>query len=54
MQAVLRAVLAGLEDLAWIDHCPAILALHDDPRFPAQREVLRARAAEITRAWDDP
>ncbi len=51
--ALERAVAAGLEDLAWIDPPPALAAVRDDPRCAQQREILRARAAELLRAWDD-
>jgi serine/threonine-protein kinase len=40
----------GLVDWQWIEHCPALAPLRDDPRFERAREVVRARADALAEA----
>jgi eukaryotic-like serine/threonine-protein kinase len=43
LAAVERAVEFGLFDLTWLLRCPPLAPLHDEPRFIALAEQLRAR-----------
>jgi len=43
---VRRAVEDGLFDIVWMDHCPLLAAVREDPEFPA----LRARVAAVASA----
>jgi len=40
----------GLIDLAWIDRCPLLDDMHDDPRWKAVRERVAARVAPVVAA----
>ncbi len=40
----------GLADVEWLERCPALDVLRDEPRFDAVRARTRARAAAI---WTD-
>ena len=51
--ALAGSVAEGLEDLAWIDRCRLLDPLRARPSFEAHREVVSARAAAVTRAWDE-
>jgi len=45
LAALEASVNDGLFDEAWLDRCPALDALRDDPRFARAREEVHARAA---------
>lgn len=40
-------------DLQWLDACPLVAPMHDDPRFAAARTRTAARAAQALRAFED-
>ncbi|HTM19623.1 MAG TPA: hypothetical protein VL172_03920, partial [Kofleriaceae bacterium] len=42
-----QAVEAGLIDLAWLDRCPLLAPLRDQPRFQTARAIVAARVAPI-------
>lgn len=42
-----RAVAAGLIDLAWLDLCPVLAPLRDDPRFLGARAIVAERAKQV-------
>lgn len=44
---ILDATAAGLFDLPWIDHCPALAIARDAPEIAQARETVKARAAAV-------
>jgi serine/threonine-protein kinase len=44
------AVRDGLIDLAWMDRCPTLTSLRNDPRWTSLRAVVESRAGEILAA----
>ena len=44
-----RAASLVLVDLTWVDHCPLLASVRDDPRFGPIRATVRSRAEAI---WD--
>jgi serine/threonine-protein kinase len=41
-------------DIVWIDRVPIFESLRSDPRFPALRATIAARAAVLLAAWREP
>lgn len=50
LDMVERAVEAGLLDIVWVDHCPALDPIRGEPRLVAARETLQERREERMRA----
>lgn len=44
----------GLCDVMWIDLCPLLELLRDEPRFVTLRQVVEARASQIRAAMETP
>jgi eukaryotic-like serine/threonine-protein kinase len=51
---VRESVEEGLIDIAWVDRCPLLAPLRQDPRFSAIREPVARRAEEILEAYRSP
>jgi serine/threonine-protein kinase len=49
--AARRAVDVGLIDLAWLERCPLLERVRQDPRYPAIHAQMRRRADEILEAY---
>jgi len=47
LHALERAAELPLVDVAWLDRCPPLALVRDDPRFTRLRAVVAARAAEL-------
>jgi serine/threonine-protein kinase len=47
---VAESVEAGLGDAAWLERCPLLLPLRDDPKFRELAAVIRDRAAAVREA----
>jgi TolB-like protein/Tfp pilus assembly protein PilF len=47
------AVSNGVEDFAWLEHCPTLDVLRGTPRFDAAVLEVRARRDAILAAWDE-
>ncbi|HUS67619.1 MAG TPA: protein kinase [Kofleriaceae bacterium] len=52
LEAVAAAIQAGLIDLMWLDHCPALSALRSTARFAELRAALDERTAPIRAALE--
>ncbi len=52
LAAVRRSVDAGLEDLAWLRHCPLLAPLHAAGALAEPLAIVERRADVIGRAWD--
>lgn len=50
VRSVARSVDAGLTDLLWLERCPLLLPLANDPRWPALRQVVYSRAFAVREA----
>lgn len=53
LESLATSVSAGLEDLAWIDLCPALEPLRGYPELAAARAAVAPRAEAIRRAWEE-
>jgi len=47
VRSVARSVDAGLADLTWLERCPLLLPMAEDPRMVALRRIVYARAYTI-------
>ncbi len=47
LHALEKAAELPLVDVAWLDRCPPLALVRDDPRFTRLRAVVAARAAEL-------
>jgi len=47
LQSTERAAELGLVDVLWLDHCPLLAAIRDDPRFARARASTAERAARV-------
>jgi serine/threonine-protein kinase len=54
LDTITRAAKAGLFDLAWMDRCPLLAELRQDPAFAAARALVAARAAAAEEAYRAP
>ena len=54
LQAVERAADARLSDLSWLDRCPSLDVIREEPRFKAVRELVAERARQTLEALDVP
>jgi serine/threonine protein kinase len=52
--ALERAVGAGLSDQPWLERCPLLATLRDDPRSAALRATVSTRAARVLEAYRAP
>lgn len=50
VRSVARSVDAGLTDLLWLERCPLLLPLAEDPRMLALRQVVYSRAFAVREA----
>lgn len=50
VRSVARSVDAGLADLTWIERCPLLIPMSQDPRMIALRRIIYARAYNIREA----
>jgi len=50
LSALERAAAGALTDIVWMDRCPVLDTLRDEPRFARAREVVEARAEVVRRA----
>jgi serine/threonine-protein kinase len=48
--AIHKAIDSGLIDLQWLDRCPLFTELRTDVRWPALREEVATRAADVLKA----
>ena len=46
-----RSVEAGMLDLVWLERCPLLASLRDDPRYAAAHAELGRRAAVVLEAY---
>jgi hypothetical protein len=53
IRATREAVDDGLDDLAWIESCPLLLDLRREPALAESIALVRQRADEVRRAWDE-
>ncbi len=53
VRTVEDAVGEGLDDLMWIERCPLFDPVRQDGRFAHATDLVRVRAAEVRRAWDE-
>lgn len=53
VRCVARSVDAGLTDLTWLERCPPIVALADDPKMTALKRVVYERAYAVREALPD-
>ncbi len=51
--AVIASVADGLEDVAWLDHCPLLADVRHDPALAPAVAEARARAELVKAAWDE-
>jgi len=49
-----EAVMHGLVDLVWLDHCPLLAPLRQDARFLALRRIVEERGAPVLAVWRGP
>lgn len=54
LASVEGASQAGLYDLAWLDGCPLLRVVRDDPRFVAVRASVAERVDQMLAAADSP
>jgi TolB-like protein/predicted Ser/Thr protein kinase len=52
LDALQRAVAAGLTDLAWLKRCPAIASIRDRPEVTAAIEIVEARTRPVLAVYD--
>jgi serine/threonine-protein kinase len=53
LDAIERASRMNLYDVSWLERCPLLRSLRDEPRYRAVREVVAARAAAVRAAYLD-
>ena len=51
LAAIERATSNGIFDVAWLDACPPLAALREEPRFLAAMAIVAARAARVVEAY---
>ncbi len=49
-----EAVTHGLMDVTWLDRCPLLAGIRDEPRFAETRALVGARAKEVLAVWRGP
>jgi hypothetical protein len=54
LEAVRRATQASLYDVAWMDLCPLLAEIRDDPVFVEARRTVAERAARVEEAYRAP
>ncbi|MFO0546788.1 MAG: protein kinase [Polyangiaceae bacterium] len=54
LELIGQAVDAGLLDILWMDRCPLLASVREDPRFLPLRARVAERAEAIVAAWREP
>jgi eukaryotic-like serine/threonine-protein kinase len=47
LEHLIRAKDAGLLDIVWLEHCPVLAPVREEPRFTEVLSVVRQRVEEI-------